>query len=427
MNGRVCGYTLCGRFLRLYVSDSLSLRTSILCDLSDPDHALDIVAIVAFLVGPLNDVLTTFEPPKDRFSVKPPGEHSKPVEYEWITDPDSKVGNPWKVLENRPHLWGRRTVVIGGQVRKTGKIDPPQPMTMKFTWLPEYLVEYEQTILNKLETAIRYPDSASEYLQEAITKVDPRVLKSRPRPIGMLVGIDMCTSEAPMDIAVEDGERPESLKTHSCLVLSAMCTINPHGHRIDNRSSLSEKQRLQILAHTFEALWIAACADIHYRDVNAGNILYEILSELGSEGLTPLVGYLIDYGNARILDQRRIYTRFPESGPETGNVQLRLDDARSANILFLSTRMSIIMAAQENYRSKLSELELLEAQIAAAPDDDLLSDELSPAQGAVENSHRTLLASGLHRYIDDMESAIYVHVYQLSRVDHALIPVSRNR
>ena len=111
----------------------MTFSTTVVCDLKKPDHALDIVAIIAYLVGPLDPVLGTFNPPADKFFVDPPGVGSEPVAYEWVPEPGQSSPVPWKVLERRRDLWGRRTVAIGGQVHQVGTNNPPQPMTMKFT------------------------------------------------------------------------------------------------------------------------------------------------------------------------------------------------------------------------------------------------------------------------------------------------------
>jgi hypothetical protein len=408
VTGRTCGYTLCGRYLRLYVSDSMSFSTTRLCDLSSPEHAEDVVAIVAFLAGPLQDVLQTYEPPTRTFSVKPPGVGSKPVLYEWVRP--SPRQPPWKVLERRRDLWGRRTVAIGGQVRRPGTTKPVESMTMKFTWLPRYLVEYEQNILHQLETAIKDPHLASKYrhLQEALDLIDPEILTCRPRAVGMLEGCEILTQNAPFVIASQDGlQQSSTTETEQHLVLSAMCTINPHGRRINDRSALSLKDRLEILNHTFQSLYVAACSNIHYRDINTGNVLYSLLQ---SEDGRRVIGYLIDYGNARYLDERRIYTRFDGSEPDDLHVQLRLDDARSANLMFLCCQMTRVLEAQQIHRLQAKRL----ARYRLQEPEEGLDLMIETCERKLAQQEQELLAIGPHRYIDDLESAIYAHVYQVS-------------
>ena len=49
----------------------------------NPDHAKDLVLMVAFLLGPLSHVIDTFHPPKGRFRIKnPDGQGS--IQYEWV-------------------------------------------------------------------------------------------------------------------------------------------------------------------------------------------------------------------------------------------------------------------------------------------------------------------------------------------------------
>jgi hypothetical protein len=283
-------------------------------------------------------------------------------------------------------------------------------MTMKFTWLPRYLVEYEQNILHQLETAIKDPHLASKYphLQEALDLIDPEILTCRPRAVGMLEGCEILTQNAPFVIASQDGlQQSSTTETEQHLVLSAMCTINPHGRRINDRSALSLKDRLEILNHTFQSLYVAACSNIHYRDINTGNVLYSLLQ---SEDGRRVIGYLIDYGNARYLDERRIYTRFDGSEPDDLHVQLRLDDARSANLMFICCQMTRVLKAQQIHRSQAKRL----ARYRLREPVEGLDLMIETCERKLAKQERELLAIGSHRYIDDLESAIYAHVYQVS-------------
>ena len=235
----------------------------------------------------------------------------------------------------------------------------------------------------------------------------------------MLVGCDTVTADAPMDIAAQDGIEPTVSTTHSHLVLSAMCTINPHGRRINDCSQLSLKQRLQVLRHIFQCLWIAACLGIHYRDINTGNILHTLVKHLDPQDQTSLIGYLIDYGNARILDQRRIYTRLDQRMHGNTDIQLRLDDARSANLLFLSTRSTAVLQAHQRYTQAAKALTAENQRRAQADKADKSNetweeDLLTELESDVKEAEKELGAIGLHRYIDDLESAIYAHVFQVS-------------
>jgi hypothetical protein len=48
--------------LRLWVVDPSGIASSICCEFDYPDHAEDIVRIIAVLSGPLEDVLQTWKP-----------------------------------------------------------------------------------------------------------------------------------------------------------------------------------------------------------------------------------------------------------------------------------------------------------------------------------------------------------------------------
>jgi hypothetical protein len=197
ITGRSCGFTLCGRFLRMFVSDSLSFATTLLCDLADPDHAPDIAKIIAFFTGPKKHIIDTFEPPKKSFKIRPPGSDVT-EEWHWSNSPESPENTPlpnppWKMLEVRNELWGRRTAVFAGYARK-GNEGPETaiPIVMKCAWLPAYLKDYESSILEHIQSALQESDNREKYpfLADAMQYVDPRVIQYIPRSLGALQDCD---------------------------------------------------------------------------------------------------------------------------------------------------------------------------------------------------------------------------------------------
>ena len=397
-----------------------------MCDIRDPEHAREIVLMVAFLIGPLHAVLDTFSPQEDKFTIRG-SEGTLPVEYEWVvphpgnvrkrkregpdlsqpntskknkeqsmglgpkslreepsirlqssgipeagpalspnqpgpsstySDGSSVIIPPppfaatmdkadvfssqsvefkaqpisgispkhdrecdslprssasqrkWKILERRRDLHGRRTITIAGMARPVGSSDPPESLVLKFTWLPPYLSEHELRMLQHLESFHKrikagsaQADSPEAKLREALGKVGTAIAHSCPVALGMLEGCDRETRELPPTFAGEDGLQPGSRPSHVTLRLSAMCTRNEPGKRIDETTTLSMQQRGRILLGTVGSLWLAACSEIHYRDINNGNIIFW-------EDDDDLVqGFLIDYGNARRLDERRLNTK----------------------------------------------------------------------------------------------------------------------
>ena len=540
------------------MSDSLSCSTTRLCDMMNPDHAKDLVLMVAFLLGPLNNVIDTFHPPKGRFLIKnPDGQGS--IEYEWVSmredasnkrklepqtmpsrkaakggsagfkansrdsgsshDPPSssscetgkrapistqppkshahridndvfvaqqpkrslRSGNraepdrpealqsvisPWKILERRRDLWGRRTVALTGMARRIGTDGPAEPVIMKFVWSPPYLIEHELRVLSRLAEAIRCAldedqgASASHHnLKEALELVDSEVAASRPAVLGMLDGCNVKSRALPSKYGVEDGFEPDQSVTHVKLHLSAMCTRNWPGERIDETTPMTMQQRARVLLGVFGSLWLAACSDIHYRDINTGNILF------WEDANGTVHGFLIDYGNARELDKRRMWVAFeklPESttspsnkpttnaesgpnpvvraesmigkrekngesdemtGPTTSNdaIQLRLDDARSANIYFISTTVHDLVEKYKAHNEDLDALHTLEDQLKRQPDNKAKEEQIADLRCEIEQLDEVISKLPGHRYIDDLESALYAHIYQVCRSCSAVV------
>jgi hypothetical protein len=413
--------------MRMWISDSLSFATSRLCDLNNPDHAAEIVTWIAFMIGPLKSVTDTFEIPRHTFSVSRPSTDAKGPntvsEWEWVFD-ETKDEQPWCILERRRDLWGRRTVCVAGRARKREPGARTESFIMKFIWAPTYLSRWEYKVLEILGKVQSDPNAQ---LSEALQKVKKGVLENRPRPVGMLDGCDRTSRSNAADCGTDDGIVPAS---HERLHLSCMCTINPQGQRISIRSNLSISQRLEILSDGFASLWVAACHDIHYRDVNAGNILYILSDQVSGEA----TAFLIDYGNARILDEPRMYTQFEGLDAKhiselaeglldselttkadwVKHVKRRLDDARTANAYFLSTQMAKVSDAMARQEQASRDRQAAEKALLADPDSELNQADLASKDRELIRANDALLRLSPHRYIDDLESLIFVHIWQVS-------------
>jgi len=416
--------------MRAVLNDSLSCSTTRLCDLGNPEHAEDIVAMIAFLIGPLHAVLSTYEIPTGEFAVESgEGKEKTLSKYKWVSDSE---GVKWKILERRHDLHGRRTVAIHGKARKVEKGAPTESLVIKFTWLPRYLAHYEQLILRKLARAAKEAEEPENNpkLAEAMKAVPEEIIEYRPRSIGMLADCERTTRESPVRGSINDGLAHSSSELPSQLVLSGMCTVNPVGMRISTLSSLSWKQRLQILSGAFASLWVAACSDVHYRDVNIGNVLYALLDEQSGE----VIGYLIDYGNARVLNQRRLATRFDGATLEqireyfpdsvatrihaktddgTEDFRLQVDDALSTNRYFISTHLAEVLMKQDIWEGLLVDKRLKDRAYELDPESDEARENAHQAKVLLDEETQELWNLRNHRYTDDMESLVFGHIYQV--------------
>jgi len=413
--------------MRMWISDSLSFATSRLCDLSNPDHAAEIVTWIAFMIGPLENVIDTFEIPRHTFTMSHPSTDAKEPgtvsEWEWIFD-ETKDEQPWCILERRRDLWGRRTVCVAGQARKKESGAPTESLILKFIWAPAYLSNWEYKVLEILG---KVQSSPNVQLSEALQMVKEDVLKNRPRPVGMLGACERRSRRNAGECGTDDGIEPSS---HSRLHLSCMCTINPQGQRISIRSELSISQRVEILSDGIASLWVAACNDIHYRDVNAGNIVY-LFSDQGSEEVTA---FLIDYGNARILDEPRLFSQSRGLDPEqiselaegllgtdflakadwVKHVKRKLDDARSGNAFFISTQTGKIHKAEVAQAQLLRKKKEADEACLADPKSKRKQASAAALGDSLKSASEALFRVRGHRYIDDLESLIYVHIWQVS-------------
>jgi hypothetical protein len=360
----------------MFVSDSLSFAITLLCDLADPDHALDIAKIIAFFTGPKENIIDTFEPPKKSFKIRPPG--SEVIEeWHWSNSPESPENTPlanppWRMLEVRNELWGRRTAVFAGYARK-GNEGPETaiPIVMKCAWLPAYLKDYESSILEHIQKALQEPIDHEKYpfLREALEFVDPRVIEYIPRSLGAVQDCERVSRSVLPVEGVEDEDEIEP-DEHGLmrLELSVLYTTGPHGERVPTKegSKLSLKNHCEIQCGIIETLLIVSCCHVHYRDLNTGNILFVVhpVPADGMQGTTSkttgkitgnVTGYLIDYGNARILSKRR--KRLPHifMDMDDHNAWLALDDARSINAHFICTPMLQVweLASEYRYQSEL--------------------------------------------------------------------------
>jgi len=421
--------TLCGRFLRLWFSDSLTFATTRVCDLGNPAHAEDIAKILAFLTGDVKNISDTYTPPTDKFKLVNPDDETEQV-WEWCTA-DGKTdfaGLPYKMLEVRYELWGRRTAVFAGSARKvddsTGTIEF---VTLKCAWLPTYLKNYEHKILTHIHKALNEPvdSKAYPYLEEAKATVDRRVIDCIPRPLGILADCERKSRRVKASFGVSDGLYSDAEQEGVYLELSVLVTSGPHGERVPTEpSSLSLRDHYDILSGVIQTLWVVSCCDVHYRDLNLGNILFHIvkIAENGQAESSEVIGYLIDYGNARILDHRRKQLPDLGKGRREGTTALFLDDARSINAYFVCLHILEAMQLSKNFQEQ--ERMHDNKYSAVDPDSDVpdMMDgilESDPADGAAESEQKlqallAKLASMKHRYIDDLESLLYCFCFWVS-------------
>jgi hypothetical protein len=139
------------------------------------------------------------------------------------------------------------------------------------------------------------------------------------------------------------------------------------------------------------------------------------------QGATPddVIGYIIDYGNSRHLEENRIQARGHDSN---GLMLLCEDDARSVTVLYQSIQSlqaDKLTKEYANIKPQLDEAERkYQEELSQASDQDL--PEKSMDTLALESRVNRCLAAAIkvkHRYTDDLESILYsfLHLVSVSR------------
>jgi hypothetical protein len=95
------------------------------------------------------------------------------------------------------------------------------------------------------------------------------------------------------------------------------------------------------------------------------------------------------------------------------DIQLRLDDARSGNVFFLSIAVMKISEAHVDLKSKLSLLRVARGRLAADPKNEESQKAVATAENRVKKQNEEIAKLSIHRYIDDIESALYAHLFQV--------------
>lgn len=388
--------------------DARSFASSLVCRLDDPEHAEQFVDIIGFLTWPENPHFQRWKPDLQGINIKPLG---KPVERWTWTDEET----PYKYLDIREALFGSRTVVVSGAARPASPTEEAPAVSVnvfiKAWWDFQNLEVHELKMLSALHRPESEPlerklgdldlssdDPQLEADPVASRLVDPKVIDSLPKALGTI-------KDDKVDPAVWATQplplRPEGEVFTICI----MATSGPRGHRMPTTKSatflcdgeiivLGLRNYGEILLGVFESLWYAASKGIHYRDINLGNIMW-----IWVEGRA--VGVLIDFGNARHLDQlRRPPTETSAFGIE---YDISLEDGHSGTPTFMSIHAIKVEAARRELRESMQDLQ--------QPDDIGQAERL--AREARVDEALTRIRIVTHRYIDDLETAIYAFVVEV--------------
>jgi hypothetical protein len=274
------------------------------------------------------------------------------------------------LLDARAAIWGRRTAVWRTMASLRAEA-PPVSVILKSAWLPPRLVHYELKMLHRMNET-----STSPLLAANDPIVPPLIRSSVPIPVGM---VDLPNSTIPWvtneRLCLGDEFSEKTLE------FSVFAMQGPVGRRVDaDIDNLSLRDVSAIYLGAMQALFLASSHNVHFRDLNLGNIV----SARSPSG--ELYGFLIDYGNSRYKNERKDPLR-DQTSSEIKN--LCQDDRRSGNTTFLCTSVAKAVQQFDAYKGF----------------EQYFQDEI-PAG----------LRNAPHRYIDDLESILYCLLYQVSRV-----------
>lgn len=442
---RVYAFTVCGDAFRLWTADCNSFASSRISDFRNLQHRTQLIETLAFVLYPGNDKEERWFPPL-KFDVESGHTGMK----------TTIQAGPAEMLNVRGDLFGSRTTVWASDklvpddqhlredapssfeadgadcpfrdgtnevrlqdslvraastelLQGSERFDPSKPplpdgwdrirLVTKATWIAAEVVHHEERMLHILHTAeavALYPLATDVSSTESISRI--------AKPIGH-------TQDELISRWNTEGEEKSAPVRLSILV--TQCPIGRNLPTIArNANKLSLRNWGQIFLGILECLWFSSSKGIHYRDLNLGNVMWAWMPD----GKT-VVAWLVDWGNARHLQQPRILSVMSIADV----IRLAEDDGRSANPYFRSTACNQASQLSDEYLRQQGEyssyLELIrnkEANPDVVADLASLKDETAIVQ---EEMQKTIMKArqASHRYVDDLESLIYLMYYVVSR------------
>lgn len=419
--GEILTMTICGPIVRVWYMNPQRFGSSRGLSLDDPKDTNDIVKVFALFSGPVSNYLLHWKPvagPKGRLAMKTIDDKPFLLELKDI-----------KSLDTRYDPYGRRTAVWSAGVAQVlsvpGENGPPPPITLepdehlviKTSWHLPYLRHHEHNV---------YKHVAEKERERKEAGIERDADVAIPELIGILNGdsqvddrlacigdkslSDWTTREVLKDPLSKDSNA-EREHLHFTILVTKCRRAVPIG-----RCFLDELETLEVYRKLFKNVGYLGVLGVHYRDLNLGNILCDEAT------LTCL---LVDLDFARIGTQRRGGGEGEKLKPH----ETSLDDCISGNLLFMSQHVQ----KSRELSIKLARLELAQQKQAKAEGEkkgggaarqgswrDILAEGRQDGAKELADKIKKLkkkIASEHHRFIDDLESAIYTLLWNVSLVD----------
>ena len=349
MTTQVHWLSVCGWRVRLWTFDALGFTTSEIYHLDRDEDILSIATLFALVLSP------------QAKQVRMPAEFGL----------DSKIiaalSGPWQTLPVGTLLscFGRTATCWYAPI---GPNHPGEAYILKATWVPRHLREHEWKMLQIV--------------------CNPSNIAS-PKEVFQFSAIPATTRTWLRNGQVEQ------------LFLIATVTRHFIGESIKlNPASINERiSFLKLHKQLYVELLRLAKLGIHYRDLHTGNVLR---ARVNHGQLC-----LIDFDRARHnLEARGDRSNLGVTSDST--VANALDDGRSATLYFAPTAYTI--CGEELRKAEIAEryAKLQEGKHRSRP-----RKTQGEATAEREKDMHHVLAVTQHRFIDDLESAIYLQLYQV--------------
>ena len=295
-----------------------------------------------------------------------------------------------RLLDSQHSLWGRRTAVWSCEIDPTAsqqgrsRMNQGENLIIKLSWNISRLRQHEQNVYRHI----------MEKQQQGVVLGEKLHI---PTPIGFVYSSSISGKDHPVDIAdwrtrpaMMTDESGEEYLQATTLVTKCKKAVEVFGLKMQPKAFLCYFRRF------FSMLRYLATCEIHYRDVNPGNIL--------CDAETHSICILADFDFSRIgmLPRGSKDNKAKPLSP----YQASLDDSISGSLYFMCRRVQKILALR-------AEFDNVKARVLAS--ERMCKEDPSSLDAAEqhEDDKRRLekvlqeITTHYHTYIDDAESTVY--------------------
>lgn len=178
-----------------------------------------------------------------------------------------------------------------------------QPVILKSQWLIPELARHEHDVLCRLHDDNVASTSSTLLDDDTAKEIQSRLVRS----LGTVHDI---TLGSWITIGASDGIRLQ----FTALLMSSSNPL-PQALYYAEETTFGMWGWIQIMRDIVRSFWFAAKRGVHHRDMNNGNVLYSAQPD------GTIAGHLVDFGNARILDQPRLPAKYTRAFAQNDGTQ----------------------------------------------------------------------------------------------------------